>query len=208
MLLGQRRLRPSRIQRHEGKVKIRSFICLDVPSDVKAHIEAMQAKLKRISADVSWTRPANVHLTLKFLGDVEEVRLRDLGGALDEIARRYAPFEVMTERVGVFPRADRPRVLWIGVGDECGLLRMLAADIEEVFARQGFAREARPFTAHLTIGRVRSERSVRELVRLFLAEDFPSTRFLVTELLLMRSDLRPEGALYTPLHRAPLRGRA
>jgi len=189
-------------------VRIRSFVCLDVPSDVKGRIEAVQAKLKRISADVSWTRPANVHLTLKFLGDVEEARMRNLGDVLDEIAQRYAPFEVMTERMGVFPRADRPRVLWIGVRDERGVLQALAADVEEVFARQGFAREERPFTAHLTIGRVRSERSARELVRLFLAEDFPSTRFLVTELLLMRSDLRPEGALYTPLHRAPLRGRA
>ena len=189
-------------------MKIRSFVCLDVPSDVKAHIEAVQAKLRHVPADVSWTRPASVHLTLKFLGDVEEARLQDLGSALDEIARRYAPFEMVTERMGVFPRADRPRVLWVGVGDERGVLQMLAADVEEVFARQGFAREARPFTAHLTIGRVRSERSARELVRLFLAEDFPRTRFLVTELLLMRSDLRPEGALYTPLHRAPLRSRA
>ncbi|MCS6815874.1 MAG: RNA 2',3'-cyclic phosphodiesterase [Blastocatellia bacterium] len=185
---------------------IRSFVCIDVPQEVKAAIERVQAKLRRLPVEVSWTRPAGVHLTLKFLGEVEEARLGRIGEALDEIARSAAPFELVTGRGGIFPTADRPRVLWIGVRDEQGILRALVAQVEDALAQQGFARETRPFTAHLTIGRVRSERSARELARLFLAEEFPSYRFLVTHLILMRSDLRPEGALYTPLHIAPLRG--
>jgi 2'-5' RNA ligase len=187
---------------------IRSFVCIDVPPEVKAAIERLQTKLRHLPVEVSWTRPANVHLTLKFLGDVEEARLGRVGEALDEIAQTHAPFELATDRGGVFPNADRPRVLWIGVRDERGLLRALVAQVEDALAQHGFAREARPFTAHLTIGRVRSERSARELARRFLAEEFPSYRFLVTHLILMRSDLRPDGALYTPLHRAPLRDRS
>ncbi len=188
--------------------RIRSFICIDVPQQVKARIEDVQAKLRRLPADVSWTRPANVHLTLKFLGEVEEERLPALGEVLQEIARGHEPFELVTDRGGVFPTAARPRVLWIGVQDEQGRLRALVTDLEEAFSAQGFAREARPFTAHLTIGRIRSERSAREVARLLLEEDFPRYRFLVTHLILMRSDLRPEGALYTPLHIASLRDRS
>ncbi len=186
---------------------IRSFICIDVPQEVKATIEGVQAKLRRLPVAVSWTRPEGVHLTLKFLGEVEAARLRHVGEALEAIARDYAPFELVTDRGGVFPTADRPRVLWIGVRDERGILRALVTQVEDALAQQGFAREARPFAAHLTVGRVRSERSARELVRLFLAEEFPSHRFLVTHLILMRSDLRPDGALYTPLHIAPLQER-
>ncbi|GBC83466.1 RNA 2',3'-cyclic phosphodiesterase [bacterium HR10] len=189
-------------------VAIRSFICIDVPEEVKARIEAVQAKLKRVPADVSWTRPANVHLTVKFLGDVEEARVSVLRTVLDEIARGCAPFELVTGCGGIFPRADRPRVLWIGIRDERGALQALVTEVEDVLARHGFPREPRPFTAHLTIGRVRSERSAQELVRRFLAEEFPSYRFRVTQLILMRSDLRPEGALYTPLHIAPLQGQS
>lgn len=187
---------------------IRSFICIDVPGEVKAAIERVQAKLRRLPVEVSWTRPANVHLTLKFLGEVEEARLGRVGEVLDAIARDCAPFELVTDRGGVFPTADRPRVLWIGVRDERGLLRALVAQVEDALAQYGFTRELRPFTAHLTVGRVRSERSARELARLFLAEEFPSHRFRVTHLILMRSDLRPDGALYTPLHIAPLQERS
>jgi len=187
---------------------VRSFVCIDVPPEVQAAIEHLQAKLRRLPADVSWTRSASVHLTLKFLGEVEEARLERVGSALDEIARDYAPFELVTDRGGIFPAADRPRVLWIGVRDEQGILRALVARVEDVLAHQGFAREERPFTAHLTVGRVRSMRSARELARLFLASEFPSHRFRVTRLILMRSDLRPDGALYTPLHIAPLRDRS
>lgn len=184
--------------------KIRSFICIELPDDVKTEIGQLQAHFKGEPVSVSWTKPENIHLTLKFLGDVEEVRLTDVRRVLSDVARRFGPFELVARGCGTFPNERNPRVLWIGVTEDEGHLLRLAGAIEEAMAGLGFAREDRPFKAHLTIGRIRAATGARELARKFLALHFSTRRFRADRITLMRSDLRPSGAVYSPLHIIPL----
>lgn len=184
--------------------KIRSFICIELPDDVKTEIGRFQGQFKGEPVSVSWTKPENIHLTLKFLGDVEEARLTDVDRVLTDVAGRFSPFELVARGCGVFPNERAPRVLWIGVGEEGGHLPRLAGAIEEAMAGLGFAREDRPFQAHLTIGRIRAATGARELARKFLALDFSTRQFRADRITLMRSDLRPSGAIYTPLRIIPL----
>jgi 2'-5' RNA ligase len=184
---------------------IRSFICIVLPEELKAKIAELQSGLKREPVSVSWTKPENVHLTLKFLGDVEETRLEQVKEAISQTAQAHARFELIAHSCGVFPNEKNPRVLWVGLKDESGVLSPLVAEIEERLSRIGFAKEDRPFRVHLTIGRVRSRGNAQELARKLIASDFPAHRFPVERIVLMRSDLKPTGAVYTPLHSAELR---
>jgi len=181
-------------------VAIRSFICIVLPEELKAKIATVQSQLRGEPVDVSWTKPENVHLTLKFLGDVEEAQLDAIKEVVTQTAKAHSQFELVASGCGVFPNERNPRVLWIGLKDEEGRVQSLAQEIEEKLAAIGFAKEGRPFTPHLTIGRIRSGRNAREFARTFMAVDFPPHRFAVEQIVLMRSDLRPTGAIYTPLH--------
>lgn len=183
---------------------IRSFICIVLPEELKAKIAELQSGLKREPVDVSWTKPENVHLTLKFLGEVEEARLEQVKEAVNQAAQAHARFELIAHGCGVFPSEKNPRVLWVGLKDESGALQPLVQKIEERLGAVGFAEEDRPFRAHLTIGRVRSGRNARELAQKLIATNFPAHRITVERLVLMRSDLKPTGAVYTPLHSAEL----
>jgi 2'-5' RNA ligase len=184
---------------------IRSFICIVLPEELKAKIAELQSELKREPVSVSWAKPENVHLTLKFLGDVEETQLEQVKEAVSQTAQAHARFELVVHGCGVFPNERDPRVLWVGLKDETGALQPLVQEIEDRLGAIGFAREERPFRAHLTIGRVRSGRNARELARKLTATDFPRHRFAVEQITLMRSDLKPTGAIYTPLHSAELK---
>lgn len=183
---------------------VRSFICIELPDEVKSEIALFQARLKSEPASVSWTKPENIHLTLKFLGDVEEGRLTEIERTLESVAARFSPFELAASGCGVFPNERNPRVLWIGVREDEGHLQRLARAVEDAMAGLGFAREDRPFQAHLTIGRVRAAAGAHELARKLMAQSFPPRLFRADHLTLMRSDLRPSGAIYTPLDVIPL----
>lgn len=187
---------------------VRSFICIELPDEVKSEIAQFQARFKGEPASVSWTKPENVHLTLKFLGDVEEERLAEVHRILVEVAACFSPFELAASGCGVFPSERNPRVLWIGVREDEGHLQRLARAVEDAMAGLGFAREDRPFQAHLTIGRVRTAAGARELARKLIAQSFSSRPFRADRITLMRSDLRPSGAIYTPLHIIPLSRRS
>jgi len=178
---------------------IRTFICIELPEGLKKKIGEIQAQLKHYSAGISWVRPQNIHLTLKFLGDVEEQRLPDLATAMGEIAARYSRFTLIPEGPGVFPHARSPRVFWLGIREDTGTLAHLQEEIEERLEELGFAREKRAFRPHLTIGRVRPYRKPKELTPAFLTIGFAADPFEVDHITLMRSDLKPTGAVYTPL---------
>lgn len=178
---------------------IRTFICVELPEDLTKKIGDIQAQLKPYSAGISWVRPHNIHLTLKFLGDVEEPRLPDIAHAMEEIAAQHAPFTVIPDGQGVFPHAKNPRVFWLGIREATGTLIQLQQAIEDRLEAIGFAKEKRAFTPHLTIGRVRPYRKPKELTAAFMALAFTADPFEVDHITIMRSDLKPTGAVYTPL---------
>jgi 2'-5' RNA ligase len=183
----------------------RTFIAIELDEAVRARFRELQRLLRPAEADVRWVKPERAHLTLKFLGEATADQIGAMSAALDEIAPATAAFEVGFGGLGVFPNEHRPRVLWVGITTGTEQVRTLAAAIDERAARAGFARERRPFSGHLTLGRFRSPSGWDGLRKLVEANgDFDAGRIAVRHLHLIHSLLSPEGPKYTPLHTAQL----
>ncbi|HXI85355.1 MAG TPA: RNA 2',3'-cyclic phosphodiesterase [Verrucomicrobiae bacterium] len=181
---------------------IRAFIAVDIPDDVRAAIEEAQARLKRtdLGVKISWTKVANLHLTLQFLGDVEQVVVDKLKSALRPVAAEHQPFDVSVRGAGAFPDEKRPRVVWIGCSDNGNRLPALARAVQTVTQPLGFVPEHQEFSAHLTLGRIRSPRPDAALTRAI--DSLKDTTFgtlRVEAIHLFESQLHPEGSIYTKL---------
>jgi len=186
---------------------IRAFIAIDLPDEVRAAIEAVQARLQRAhtGVKVSWTKIANLHLTLQFLGYVEEPTIQKISAALGEVAGQHAAFDVPVGGVGAFPNERTPRVLWVGCRDD-GRLGALARDVQTAMQAFGFAPEQREFTAHLTLGRVKHSRPDAALTRaLDSIKDCACGMARVDAIHLFQSELHPAGSIYTKLSSHKLR---
>ena len=158
---------------------------------------------------VRWTRPDSVHLTVKFLGNVADGLVPDLCEALGTAAALSRPFEMTIGNIGCFPPRGNPRIVWVGADEPAGGLVECVGLVEEAYAELGFAPEKRAYKPHVTIGRVKSPRKAKDLRdRLAAEEPFTAGVQSVTDLVLFQSDLRPTGAVYTAVCRAPLSGMA
>lgn len=186
--------------------ELRTFVAVDVPEEVRREIREFQAPLKRVGADVKWVRPESIHITLKFLGNVHENRVGEITEALSGCVEGVAPFRVSVAGSGMFPGAQRPRVLWVGVKEGAEALSELASRIDESLSGLGFEKEKRKYSAHLTIGRVRSPRGLQPVVEAMQSAAFEAGVVEAGEIVLMKSDLKPTGAVYTALERIKLRG--
>ena len=189
--------------------QIRAFIAVELPPAVREAVEGVVRELRSgIGDGVRWVRPEGIHLTLKFLGDIDADSVPAISDALGSCAASAAPFDLFLEGVGVFPNARRPRVVWIGLGGALEPLLALQQSVERELEELGFARERRPFTPHLTLGRVRdgvSASQVRGVSEAIAATTVERRAELpVREISLMQSDLRPSGAVYTRLYAAEL----
>jgi len=177
---------------------IRTFICIEIPGSIKERISNLQEILRDTEAQVSWTKSSNVHLTLKFLGGVQESRIEHVSKALERAASGIGQFEVEIGGAGCFPSPRSPRVLWVGVPNVAQQLRQLYSNIENELAKEGFEREKRKFSPHLTIGRIRAPHNTARLTEALLETGFDTETFIATNVILMRSDLKPTGSIYTP----------
>ena len=184
---------------------MRTFIAIEIPTEVKSALAALQTELRRAGADVSWTKPENIHLTLNFLGEVDERRIGEVENVCVASAAEFQPFTLSLNDTGVFPNVRQPRVLWVGLAGEIGKTSEMRKRLDDGLALLGFEREEKDFRPHLTIGRVKSNRKIRELLALAGACQVPASPFVVTEIVLMKSELHPAGARYTPVARVPLR---
>lgn len=183
---------------------MRLFIAIEIPNEIKTRLAALQDDLRRAEADVGWTRPENLHLTLKFLGEIAERRSDEIAAICAATAAQFPPFTLSLSAPGAFPNWRQPRVLWAGLAGEVEIARRMGARLEEQLAAAGLAREEKTFQLHLTVGRVKSNRNARQLLALADAYRLPALSFIVREIVLMKSELHPAGARYTPLARAPL----
>ena len=191
--------------------RIRSFIAIELPKEARHALEGVTRELRSRAGDgVRWVRPEGVHLTLKFLGDIDADSVPTISEALGRCAASAAPFDLFLEGVGAFPNPRRPRVVWVGLGGGMEPLATLQQSIERELEAIGFARERRAFTPHLTLGRVRDRisttqsRALSEALGVVSVQ--PGVGLPVREVSLMKSDLRPSGAVYTRLHAAVLGG--
>ncbi|HJQ25005.1 MAG TPA: RNA 2',3'-cyclic phosphodiesterase [Blastocatellia bacterium] len=187
-----------------GGNSIRTFVCIEVPAAIKARLEALQRTLRQSDVPISWVKPANIHLTLKFLGDVAASRIEDVRHAVERACQSIPPFEISVEGSGGFPSAKRPRVLWVGLAPLPEALRRLHSNVEAELEREGFAREGRRFAPHLTIARVRDPFKAQATVEALQAAGFAAETFRATEVVVMRSELHPSGSIYTPQAVVPL----
>ena len=181
---------------------IRAFIAIDIPEDVRAAITEAQARLKRanLGVKISWTKIDNVHLTLQFLGYVEEPVVPKISEALAVVAKQHEPFDLPVHGTGAFPDEKRPRVLWVGCDDGEGKLKALAHAVQETMQQFGFEPERREFSAHLTLGRIRIPKTDDALTRAM--DSIKDTNFgtmHVDAIHLFQSQLHPEGSIYTKL---------
>jgi RNA 2',3'-cyclic 3'-phosphodiesterase len=184
---------------------IRTFIAIELPEEIKEAMAGVQAELKKSDADVGWVRPEGVHLTLKFLDDVDEKKVTELGDALAEGLKGETPFILQAKGVGTFPSPKAPRVVWLGVEGEVERLTSLAKAVEEICANLKFPKEDRHFKAHLTLGRVRSPRGRASLVKML--ENFRDAdlgEFRAGAVSVMKSELKRTGAVYTEMRRIEL----
>lgn len=186
---------------------LRAFVAVGLSDALRERLANIVARLRRAGGRVSWPPPENLHITLVFLGDILSDAASRAAHILDEVAAATVPFEVKCEGVGIFGPARAPRVIWAGVNDLGGQLTRMQAEISAAFEAQGFRLEERPFHAHITLGRVRSQAGLRGLTSLLASDN--NTVFgevAVREVLLMRSRLRAEGPKYEKVHVSELKG--
>ena len=177
-----------------------------MPRSIRDSIGRFQSEMKPHRADVKWVRPESIHITLKFLGDIAEDRVDDVARAIQRGVEGAGPFPVSVGGAGMFPAGGRPRVFWVGVKEGERKLSDLAFRIENALSGLGFEKEKRKYSAHLTIGRVRSPRGMQPVVEAIRSATFEAGVFEAGEVVLMRSDLKPTGAVYTALRTIKLRG--
>lgn len=180
-----------------GSDIVRTFISIDLPEAIKNRLDSLQKTLREIEAQVSWTKPSNIHLTLKFLGSVEASRIESISKAVGVAAREIRPFEIEISGSGCFPSPQKPRVLWVGFSNVPAPLRQLHSNIEHELASVGFPLDTRSFSPHLTIGRIRTPHNAARVAQALISQGFEAEGFTVREVNVMRSDLRPTGSIYT-----------
>jgi RNA 2',3'-cyclic 3'-phosphodiesterase len=182
---------------------IRTFIAIPLPRTIQQKLDETVRSLRdEKSRAVRWVAARNIHLTLKFIGEVDGAKIDAIGQVIQAESRKRAPFEVSAGGAGAFPNLRRPRVIWIGVQAPADLAE-LANAIDQGLQKLGFAGEVRPFSPHLTLGRVSENASLQEVQSLSQALAAAKVgnlgSFSVSQVILFRSDLQPSGPVYTPL---------
>lgn len=174
-------------------ISVRLFVAIFPPPEIQKALAASTSGL-RVGGDARWIRPENIHLTLKFLGEVSETAADEISDALRKSAEKHSPFELSPSGFGAFPSERRARVIWAGADAGLEPLRALAEDIESSLEPLGFGRENRGFSPHLTLGRAK-----KRPVKVEVAHEAEIPGFEAKEIHLVKSETKKEGAVYTPL---------
>jgi RNA 2',3'-cyclic 3'-phosphodiesterase len=192
----------------DNEKNIRAFLAIEPPEDILQKISGLQDKLRReISGRISWTRPQGQHLTLKFFGDISKEAVNNICDVVQKRIVAEQKLNLKIEKLGVFPDARRPRVIWCGVTGDVEKLITLQKKLDNDFAAIGFPAEDRSFKAHLTLARIKDSRDMRGMDEaLQKYSTFTAGEFICRELFLFQSKLSPQGAVYTKLAKFALSG--
>ncbi|MEW6615623.1 MAG: RNA 2',3'-cyclic phosphodiesterase [Thermodesulfobacteriota bacterium] len=187
--------------------KIRSFLAIELPKEIISRLSEIQNILKSSEPHVKWVRPESIHLTLKFFGNIEEKTVDDISQVLKKVTAKISAFVINVKDIGVFPNMSRPRVIWVGVESSGRTLDVLHKETEDSLKKIGFEPEGREFSAHLTLGRIKSLKNKTKLAeQIEKLKGCEAGSFRVENLFLFKSDLRPTGAVYTKLETFNLGG--
>ena len=179
---------------------MRTFIAIDLPKGIKDYLAGLQAELKSSGADVKWVKPENIHLTLKFLGNINDKKLDAVKRVLQDTAKNKSPFLIHISSIGAFPKMNFPRVIWVGIDKGDSETKQIAKELEEKIQKLGIPKEKRAFSSHITIGRIRSplnrEKLIQRLSNLIGNLGGENLKFLAGKITLFKSTLTPQGPVY------------
>lgn len=179
---------------------VRSFIAINIPAKIRNKLEKIQDDLKKSNTALQLVRPENIHITLKFLGNVPVESINDIQDAINESVSGFRIFSVSFEKIGVFPNPQYPRVIWVGIEKGAEELSLLNTKIENSISMFSLHQENRKFQPHLTIARVRSGKNRKRLVNtLEELKNIRAGEMLAKKICLMESILKPQGAQYNTL---------
>jgi 2'-5' RNA ligase len=185
--------------------RIRTFIAVGLDQNVRNRTVALQETLKKTDTEVKWVEPENLHVSLLFLGEVEDREVVEVCRIVSETAQHHASFLMSVEITGCFPNPRRPRVLWVGIGQGAQSLCAIHDALEIPLLDLGYRREERKYSPHITLGRVKSDRSTEKLASTLAQHaGWKGGEFHVREILVMGSKLTPTGPEYTVLSRGKL----
>ena len=181
----------------------RMFCAFELPESLRAQINQHSQRVRDAvpEAAASWSRAENIHLTVKFFGNVDQQRVAVISAAAASVAKEFSPIQIEVGKTGVFPRPSRPQVLWIGIDDPSHALANLHRQLENQFARERFPKEDRAFRPHLTIARIRKPHDAAQLAHIHLEAKFETVEITLSELVLFRSELSSKGSKYTAISR-------
>jgi len=194
--------------RSGNNVMIRAFWAIELNQEIRSALREFQHLVRNYLPSIGWVRPESLHLTVKFLGEVDEKQLTSLQEAVKNGIKDCSPFSLQVEGVGGFPNMNQPRVLWAGVSGQVADLQRLVSHVEEALLPLGFPSDSKPFRAHLTLARIKqgSREVGRALVRSQALDQHTYFGMLqVHQLCLFRSELKPTGAVYHRLAELPLK---
>ena len=186
--------------------RLRTFIAIDLGKGLRARLASLQETLARSASEVKWVEEENLHLTLLFLGEVDFRDVPKVCQAVESAAGKHAAFPMQVTGVGAFPNLRRPRTLWVGVTDGAAAVTALHDDLEGPLLDLGcYRREDRPYTPHITVGRLKGDRHGDKLGEaLARRSDWQAGETTVSEVQVLSSELTPQGPIYTVLGRAKL----
>jgi len=189
-------------------MKKRIFVAIDISDEsrikVANYIEDLCGEFSNLR--VGWEKVEKLHLTVKFLGDVNPNELQNLTEAVEKTARQFSDFNLQISRTGAFPSLRAARILWLGIDDEHGNLQKVNDVLETECEQKGFVKESRKFKAHLTIGRLREPNKSKELIDKYLNKTFAAVKFEVSEIVIYESRLQKSGSIYTKYKNLNLQG--
>jgi 2'-5' RNA ligase len=186
--------------------RLRTFIAVDIGKAIRGRAVSLQETLARSAPEVKWVEPENLHVTLLFLGEVDERDVPAVCRVVAEVAEQIPAFPMQVATAGCFPNPRRPRTLWVGVGQGVQEMVALHDALEGPLLELGcYRREDRPYTPHITLGRVKSDRPTDKLAQALARQaGWVGGEIEVREVLVMSSELRPQGPVYTVLSRGKL----
>ena len=179
---------------------MRTFIAVNLSDEVKDNINRVTEKLKKAESKVKWVKKENLHLTLKFLGEVDEEKIKNIGSALEKKLISCGEFEIKIKGIGTFPR-----VIWYSVVTGADLLKEIWSSVEEVVESEGFGKDSRGFSAHITIGRIKAQLDQAFKVELENLKDLDCGISKVSAVSIIKSTLTPAGPVYEEIKNISLR---
>lgn len=184
---------------------IRTFIALELFSEIRQELSKIQGELKKSGADAKWVKPENIHLTLKFLGSTPSDKIETINQILLDISSRFPVFEMSLSQLGAFPKIESPRVIWIDIKEGKETLQTLVKEIEEKLSSLGFPPEDRPFQTHITLARIRSSLNRINLVNKLKGIPIPDLNQRIDKITFLKSTLTPKGPIYEILKEIKLK---